>query len=183
MFRFAWGEQAEPEQNQLQEKLPECLLGWGLKISQQTEQCWKQERNLLSTTPGLLPPALAEPRETCSAVISIPLSRDAQQCCSSATLWLDTALAALGLLEILSLQAEAVDSFSSHHRHSGDEFSAVLTSRTSSGNSSLSSSLSDFSRALMEISSSFSWCRFSRSRHCVIVQKMVKEKAEHTVHF
>lgn len=53
--------------------LPKCLLGWGcLKITQRSELCWRQERHLLSTSPGLLPPALAAPRETCSAVMLCP---------------------------------------------------------------------------------------------------------------
>lgn len=63
------GERGEAEQSQL----PKCLLGWGcLENSQRSELCWRQERDFLSTSPGLLPPALAVPRETCSAVMFCP---------------------------------------------------------------------------------------------------------------
>lgn len=46
----------------------------------------------------------------------------------------------------------------------------VLTARKSSGRSSSSSPFRIFSRVLMEISRSFSWWWFSRSRHWAIVQ-------------
>lgn len=46
----------------------------------------------------------------------------------------------------------------------------VLTARKLSGRSSSSSPFRIFSRVLMEISRSFSWWWFSRSRHWAIVQ-------------
>lgn len=52
-----------------------------------------------------------------------------------------------------------------------------LTARTSSGRSSSSSPLTTFSRVLMEISRSFSWWWFSRSRHWAMVQLRVKQKS------
>lgn len=83
VFGVSWEKQEESEQNQLQVQQRSCLSAcWVGAVwkSAREESCAGGKRDLLSTSPGLLPPALAEPRETCSAVILCP----SQQRCPAA---------------------------------------------------------------------------------------------------
>lgn len=82
-FGVSWEKQEESEQNQLQVQQGSCLSAcWVGAVwkSAREKSCAGGKRDLLSTSPGLLPPALAEPRETCSAVILCP----SQQRCPAA---------------------------------------------------------------------------------------------------
>lgn len=118
VFGFSWEKPGESEQKQLQAQQRSCLSAcWVGAVwkSAREESCAGGKRDLLSTSPGLLPPALAEPRETCSAVVLCP----SQQRCPAALRFsqaagtsskeatgVDLALAVLNLLEIPSLLRE-----------------------------------------------------------------------------
>lgn len=174
--------------------LPECL-----EISQSSELCRKQERDFLSTSPGLLPPALAMPREICSAVTPCPsqwrcpeapqFSQAAGPFRKEVLLWFrygsgsteppgNPVLSEKRLWpHFLAYSVTKINCF------------GALTFRTSSGKasstsstSSPNSSSSSFSKVAKIISISFSCCPFSRSRHWLNVQNMLKEKADHTTH-
>lgn len=91
------------------------------------------------------------------------------------------ALAALSLLEILSLQRRGYSLIFLPTLTEMNCFGA-LTVRRSSEKSSSSSKRSIFFRVAWTISITFSRCWFSRSRHWLNVQNTVKDKAEHTTH-
>lgn len=166
-FRILLREQGESEQNQLRvsaaKMLPECL-----EISQSSELCWRQERDFLSTSPGLLPPALALPRETRSALIPCPsqwrclkapqFSQVAGPSRKEVMLWFRYGS---GSTEPpgnpVPSEERLWPCFLADSLAEINCFGA-LTLRTSSGKSSSSSSLSNFSRMAKVISISFSWC-------------------------
>lgn len=169
--------------------LPECL-----EISQSSELCWRQERDFLSTSPGLLPPALAVPRETCSAVMPCPsqwrcleapqFSQAAGPSRNEVLLWFRYGS---GSTEPAGNPVPSEKRLWPHFlAYSLTEMNCfgALTFRISSGNlsstSSSNSSSSSFFTVAKIISISLSCCSFSRSRHLLNVQSMVKEKADHT---
>lgn len=163
-------ERGESEQNQLQVQQRCCLRAcWAWLSGNQPEE-W-----VVLEAAGGLAQHLSWATATSSGstqgnlqciLSSVLLSRDVRQHCGPAK-WLGPfgrrlisglamALGVLSLLETLSLLRRGCGLLFLLPP-SRDEYFGVLTMRTSSGKSSSSSFLTDFSSVVMQISSSFSW--------------------------